>query len=81
MDDAEGSAMGQNAPSSLQPRGRDKGVFGMTADFTPTAPRRGFIEWIALAREATGRGRPRRRTELGAAPVAFNHAGQLYERR
>jgi len=53
----------------------------MTTDVTPTAPRRGFIERIALAREAIARDRPRRRTELGAAPVAFDHAGQLYERR
>ena len=53
----------------------------MTADINPTGPRRGSIEWIAQAREATARdGRPRRRTELGAAPVVFNHAGQLYER-
>jgi uncharacterized protein YjiS (DUF1127 family) len=62
----------------------------MTANRTP---KRGFLDWIALARVAIARNRePRRVTafgqipnhlldDLGVAPVEFDHAAQLYQRR
>jgi uncharacterized protein YjiS (DUF1127 family) len=57
------------------------------------SPRRGFFDWIALARGATGQNtRERRLTafgqipdhlldDLGIAPVEFDHAAQLYRRK